>query len=46
MPDGRRTGNPIPKNLCAVTAMDRGGITALIHSVTKWITATFPMVRY
>lgn len=41
-PDGRHTGDPISKNLCAVTAMDRSGITALIHSVTKMDHSDFP----
>ncbi len=34
-PDGRRAGEPLSKNLCAVTAMDRKGVTALINSVGK-----------
>lgn len=34
-PDGRFAGEPLSKNLCAATAMDRNGITALINSVTK-----------
>lgn len=34
-PDGRLAGEPLSKNLCAVTGMDRRGITALINSVTK-----------
>ena len=34
-PDGRLSGAPLSKNLCAVTAMDRSGITALINSVTE-----------
>ncbi|MBQ7386739.1 MAG: hypothetical protein IJW03_01090 [Clostridia bacterium] len=32
-PDGRLAGEPLSKNLCATTAMDRNGITALINSV-------------
>lgn len=34
-PDGRSEGDPLSKNLCATTAMDKNGITALINSVTK-----------
>lgn len=34
-PDGRMAGEPLSKNLCASTAMDRNGITALINSVTR-----------
>lgn len=41
-PDGRRAGDPNSKNLCAATAMDRHGITALIHSVTKMDHSAFP----
>ena len=41
-PDGRRTGEPNSKNLSAVTAMDRNGITALINSVTKMDHSDFP----
>jgi len=32
--DGRLAGEPLSKNLCAVTAMDREGVTAHIRSVT------------
>ena len=41
-PDGRAAGEPVSKNLCASTAMDRKGITALIHSVTQMDHAKFP----
>lgn len=41
-PDGRHTGEPNSKNLCAVTAMDKNGITALIQSVTKMDHSDFP----
>ncbi len=34
-PDGRYAGEQFSKNLCAVNAMDRKGITALISSVAK-----------
>jgi len=34
-PDGRRAGEPISKNLCATTAKDKNGITALAASVAK-----------
>lgn len=33
--DGRRAGEPLSKNMCAVTAMDKEGVTALIHSATE-----------
>jgi len=41
-PDGRKAGEPLSKNLCAVTAMDKKGITALVHSVTKLDHSKFP----
>ena len=41
-PDGRLAGDPISKNLCASTAQDKNGITALINSVTKIDHAAFP----
>ena len=41
-PDGRMAGDPLSKNLCATTAMDRNGITALINSVTKMDHSKFP----
>jgi formate C-acetyltransferase len=41
-PDGRLAGEPISKNLCASTAQDKNGITALINSVTKIDHAAFP----
>ncbi len=41
-PDGRATGEPLSKNLCATTAMDKKGITALINSVTKIDHSKFP----
>ncbi|MBQ8356688.1 MAG: hypothetical protein IJX39_02650 [Clostridia bacterium] len=41
-PDGRLAGEPLSKNLCAVTAMDKHGVTALINSVTKMDHAKFP----
>lgn len=40
-PDGRKTGEPLSKNLCASPAMDRSGITSLIRSVTKIDLAEF-----
>lgn len=33
-PDGRVNGEMLSKNMCAVTAMDKEGVTALINSVT------------
>ena len=41
-PDGRFAGEPLSKNLCATTAMDKNGITALINSVTKIDHSKFP----
>lgn len=41
-PDGRLAGEPLSKNLCASTAMDRNGVTALINSVTKMDHSKFP----
>lgn len=41
-PDGRLAGEPLSKNLAASTAMDKNGITALIHSVTKIDHSKFP----
>lgn len=41
-PDGRLAGQPLSKNLCAATGMDRKGITALIHSAGKIDAAKFP----
>ena len=41
-PDGRKAGEPLSKNLCAVTGMDKNGITALVHSVTKFDMSKFP----
>lgn len=41
-PDGRRAGEPLSKNLCAVPGMDRQGITALIRSVTEMDLSRFP----
>ena len=34
-PDGRQARAPFSKNLCAVSGMDRGGITAYMRSVLK-----------
>lgn len=41
-PDGRLAGQPLSKNLCATTGMDRKGITALIHSAGKIDASLFP----
>ena len=41
-PDGRYAGEPLSKNLCPMTAMDRNGITALIKSVTAMDHSKFP----
>ena len=42
LPDGRRAYQPLSKNLGAVTAMDKEGVTALINSVTKLDFTQFP----
>ncbi|NLO34822.1 MAG: hypothetical protein GX112_00540 [Clostridiaceae bacterium] len=42
LPDGRLARQPLSKNLSAVTSMDRGGVTALIDSVTKLDLSQFP----
>ena len=34
-PDGRHAGEMLSKNLCAVTCMDKNGITAVIQSAAK-----------
>lgn len=41
-PDGRLAGTPLSKNLCAVTGMDRKGVTGLIHSAGKLDHSLFP----
>ena len=41
-PDGRKHGDPLSKNLCPVTGMDRQGVTALINSVTKLDFTDYP----
>ena len=41
-PDGRKAGDILSKNLCASVGMDKKGVTALIHSVTKMDLANFP----
>lgn len=41
-PDGRMDGEPLSKNMCATTAMDKKGITALINSVTRIDHSKFP----
>ncbi|MBQ8309503.1 MAG: hypothetical protein IJX80_00640 [Clostridia bacterium] len=40
-PDGRRSGEPVSRNLCATLGMDRGGITAYMQSVLKINSAAF-----
>ena len=40
--DGRNAGQPLSKNLCATTGMDRKGITGLIHSAGKIDAWRFP----
>lgn len=34
-PNGRMSGEPLSKNMCAVVGQDKNGITDLIHTVTK-----------
>ena len=41
-PDGRLEGEPLSKNLCAVTGMDREGVTALIRSAAAINASQFP----
>ena len=41
-PDGRHAGDPLSKNLCATTGMDKKGVTALIGSATKMDHSLFP----
>ncbi len=41
-PDGRYSGEPLSKNLCATIGMDRNGITGLINSVTSFDHSLFP----
>lgn len=42
MPEGRRAHEPLSKNLCAVSGMDRDGVTALLNSVTAIDFTSFP----
>ncbi|MBR4864539.1 MAG: hypothetical protein IKU07_08180 [Oscillospiraceae bacterium] len=41
-PDGRLAGTPLSKNLCAVTGMDKKGVTGLINSAGKLDGSLFP----
>jgi len=41
-PDGRKAGDPLSKNICPMSAMDKNGITALINSVTAMDHTKFP----
>lgn len=41
-PDGRNAGQPLSKNLCAVTGMDKKGVTGLINSAGKLDASLFP----
>ena len=41
-PDGRLAGTPLSKNLCAVTGMDKKGVTGLINSAGKLDASQFP----
>ena len=41
-PDGRLAGEPLSKNFCAVTGMDRKGVTGLVNSAGKIDASLFP----
>jgi len=41
-PDGRNAGEPLSKNLCAVTGQDKKGVTGLINSAGKIDSSLFP----
>ena len=41
-PDGRLAGETLSKNLCAVTGMDKNGVTGIIRSVTAIDLSEFP----
>jgi len=41
-PDGRLAGEPLSKNLCATTGMDKKGVTGLINSAGKIDASLFP----
>ena len=41
-PDGRNAGEPLSKNLCAVTGQDKKGVTGLINSAGKIDASQFP----
>ena len=41
-PEGRLRGEPLSKNFCATTGMDKNGITALINSVTQMDHSDYP----
>ncbi|MEA4889214.1 MAG: pyruvate formate lyase family protein [Clostridiaceae bacterium] len=41
-PDGRKSGEPLSKNLCAASSMNKNSITAEILSVTKIDYSDFP----
>lgn len=41
-PDGRKSGEPLSKNLGAVPGMDRKGLTAMIQSAVKTVPSLFP----
>ena len=42
LPDGRKSDEPLAKNICSRIGMDRNGVTALINSVSKLDHAEFP----
>ena len=41
-PEGRLRGEPLSKNFCATTGMDKNGITELINSVTQMDHSDYP----
>lgn len=41
-PDGRFAGEILSKNLCATVGQDKNGVTALIHSATRFDHSLFP----
>lgn len=41
-PDGRRCGETLSKNVCAVTGQDKNGVTALIQSILKFNSEKIP----
>ncbi|MBE6406082.1 MAG: hypothetical protein E7040_08680 [Lentisphaerae bacterium] len=42
LPSGRKAGEPVSKNMCAVIGMDKNGITGLMNSILKIDMRQFP----